>query len=153
MNYCNFFVISWLPKYLVEVVGLSLEESGVFLLLPYIAPFGGVLLAGQVSDALIRRGWKVVHVRKTLQTVSDVGQAVRAATVGLVCCDCCRDPDAAGRCCEQVCIGYFVVEARPSAAAFTVIMGVAGFCRSLHIAGCAPPSPCISFAAPLSLAC
>ena len=111
MNYCNFFVISWLPKYLVEVVGLSLEESGTFLLLPYIAPFGGVLLAGQVSDALIRRGWKVVHVRKTLQTVSDVGQAV--------------------------CIGYFVVEARPSAAAFTVIMGVAGFCRSLHIAGCA----------------
>ena len=127
MNYCNFFVISWLPKYLVEVVGLSLEESGVFLLLPYIAPFGGVLLAGQVSDALIRRGWKVVHVRKTLQTVSDVGQAV--------------------------CIGYFVVEARPSAAAFTVIMGVAGFCRRLHIAGCAPPSPSISFAVPLSLVC
>ncbi len=93
MNYCNFFVISWLPKYLVEVVGLSLEESGTFLLLPYIAPFGGVLLAGQVSDALIRRGWKVVHVRKTLQTVSDVGQAVRAATVGLVC-DCCRGSDS-----------------------------------------------------------
>ena len=93
MNYCNFFVISWLPKYLVEVVGLSLEESGTFLLLPYIAPFGGVLLAGQVSDALIRRGWKVVHVRKTLQTVSDVGQAVRAATAGLVC-DCCRDSDS-----------------------------------------------------------
>ena len=36
----------------MSVVGLSLEESGTFLLLPYIAPFGGVLLAGQVSDAL-----------------------------------------------------------------------------------------------------
>lgn len=59
VNWANFFTISWLPKYLVDVVGLSLAESGHALLIPYMMPFLGVLFAGQASDALIQRGWKV----------------------------------------------------------------------------------------------
>ena len=108
-NWANFFSISWLPKYLVDVVGLSLEESGVALMLPYIMPFFGVLVAGQVSDALIKRGWKVVHVRKTMQALSEGVQSI--------------------------CIMYFVVTPEPTVGVFTALMAVAGFFKSLHIAG------------------
>eukprot|EP01046_Picozoa_sp_COSAG06_P104624 COSAG06_NODE_50826_length_316_cov_0.612903_1_plen_53_part_10 len=45
-------------------------------MLPYIIPFFGVLVAGQVSDALIKRGWKVVHVRKTMQALSEGVQSM-----------------------------------------------------------------------------
>lgn len=110
VNYANFFIISWLPKYLVDIVGLSLEESGVALLLPYIMPFFGVLSAGQVSDWLIvTRGWKVVHVRKVMQATSDI--------------------------ILSACILYFVLVPAPTAQEFTVVMALGGFFKSVHICG------------------
>ena len=109
-NYANFFIISWLPKYLVDVVGLSLEESGIVLLLPYIMPFFGVLSAGQVSDWLITtRGWNVVTVRKVMQATSDVVLSV--------------------------CILYFALVPAPTAQEFTVVMAIGGFFKSVHICG------------------
>lgn len=91
-------------------MGLSLEESGTALLLPYIMPFFGCLSAGQVSDWLItRRGWKVVHVRKLMQASSDV--------------------------ILSLCILYFVVVPSPTAGEFTLVMAVGGFFKSVHICG------------------
>ena len=36
----------WTPKYLVDVVGVSIEASGFVLLLPYILPAAGTLVGG-----------------------------------------------------------------------------------------------------------
>jgi hypothetical protein len=59
----------------VDVLGLSLRDSGLALLLPYLMPFLGANAAGAAADALVRRGWRVVVVRKSFQATSDVGQA------------------------------------------------------------------------------
>ena len=92
------------------MVGLSLEESGAALLLPYMAPFAGCLASGQVSDWLIRsRGWKVVRVRKTMQATSDIMLSL--------------------------CVFYFVVTPAPTARAFTIIMAIGGFFKAVHIGG------------------
>ena len=38
--------LMWTPKYLVDVVGVSIEASGFVLLLPYILPAAGTLVGG-----------------------------------------------------------------------------------------------------------
>lgn len=42
--------LSWLPGYLVKERGYTVMSSGVFLILPYLAAFGGALSGGYLGD-------------------------------------------------------------------------------------------------------
>ena len=44
--------LMWTPKYLVDVVGVSIEASGFVLLLPYILPAAGTLVGGCERSSL-----------------------------------------------------------------------------------------------------
>jgi ACS family D-galactonate transporter-like MFS transporter len=50
------FFLTWFPTYLVEYRGLDFIKSGFLASIPFIAAFFGVLIAGFISDFLIRRG-------------------------------------------------------------------------------------------------
>ncbi|MCE5307667.1 MAG: MFS transporter [Acidobacteriales bacterium] len=63
-NFFVFFCMTWLPAYLVERRGLSLNSMGLYTMMS----FGGMAvmaaLAGWAADVVIRKGRDAVNVRK-----------------------------------------------------------------------------------------
>ena len=68
-SWATYFALSWLPKYLHEKVGVSLDQTGFVLILPYFAPVAGGNLGAQVADRMLRRGWSVLSVRRTMECI------------------------------------------------------------------------------------
>ena len=58
--------IFWLPSYLQEARGFSLQQVGQSAWLPFLAGGLGALTGGYASGALISRGWTVDRARKTV---------------------------------------------------------------------------------------
>ena len=58
------FFLTWFPTYLVQYRHMDFIKSGYVASVPYLAAFIGVLLAGFVSDRLIRRGVSTSFARK-----------------------------------------------------------------------------------------
>jgi ACS family glucarate transporter-like MFS transporter len=67
-QYCvgvlTYFFLTWFPVYLVEQRGMSILKAGVVIMLPAICGFGGGVLGGIMSDALLRRGVSLSLARK-----------------------------------------------------------------------------------------
>ena len=68
LGYVWYFLISWLPSYLVTARGLSMQSMAVLGSLPFWAMAATSVLGGWFSDRLIRRGASVTRVRKTFVT-------------------------------------------------------------------------------------
>ena len=58
------FFLTWFPTYLVEYRGLDFIKSGFLASIPFLGAFFGVLLAGFLSDFLVRRGVSKEAARK-----------------------------------------------------------------------------------------
>jgi ACS family hexuronate transporter-like MFS transporter len=58
--------ITWLPKYLADARGFSLQQIGMFAWLPYVTADAGSLLGGWTSGALMARGWTTDRARKVV---------------------------------------------------------------------------------------
>ncbi len=58
--------ITWLPLYLSQVRGFSLQDIALSVWAPYAAADAGSLLGGWASGFLIGRGWSVNRARKTV---------------------------------------------------------------------------------------
>jgi MFS family permease len=56
MNYGNYFVLTWLPLYLVSARGFSIPEMTLVTTLCYSVQGVGALLFGRLSDLLVARG-------------------------------------------------------------------------------------------------
>jgi ACS family D-galactonate transporter-like MFS transporter len=65
-TYAYFFLLTWLPTYLVRERHLSLQQMAVLGSVPYWAAAVAAILAGWGSDALIRRGHSATVVRKSV---------------------------------------------------------------------------------------
>jgi ACS family D-galactonate transporter-like MFS transporter len=63
-NYGYFFVMTWLPSYLVTQRHYSIREMAVFGALPFAAAALSSLVCGRISDWLIDRGHSAARVRK-----------------------------------------------------------------------------------------
>ena len=59
------FFLTWFPTYLVEFRGLDFVQTGWLASIPFLAAFFGVLLAGFLSDNLVKRGYSAEFARKT----------------------------------------------------------------------------------------
>jgi ACS family hexuronate transporter-like MFS transporter len=64
--------IFWLPSYLQEARGFSLQQVGQSAWLPFLAAGIGALGGGYASGALISRGWTVNRARKAVMIVGAV---------------------------------------------------------------------------------
>jgi ACS family D-galactonate transporter-like MFS transporter len=60
----TWFFLTWFPSYLVNYRGLDVIESGFFVSLPYVGAFVGVVLAGWLSDYMLKRGAALSTARK-----------------------------------------------------------------------------------------
>ena len=63
-GYTNYFLLTWLPGYLVKERGFSLEEMATLGSIPFWTMAAAALLAGWSSDRLIRAGRNPSRVRK-----------------------------------------------------------------------------------------
>jgi ACS family hexuronate transporter-like MFS transporter len=64
------FYVFWLPQYLSDARGFSLQQIAAFAWIPFVAADIGNFLGGFISRALIRRGMAVLSARKWVCVVS-----------------------------------------------------------------------------------
>ncbi len=60
-----YFYMFWIPQYLHQERGASLDEIGRLTWIPFLSLGVSSLIAGAVSDGLVRRGWTAGRARKT----------------------------------------------------------------------------------------
>ena len=59
-----YFLLTWLPTYLIEQHHLTTLHTGIFGSIPWFFGLIGALLGGRLSDGLVRRGWPMMRARK-----------------------------------------------------------------------------------------
>jgi MFS transporter, ACS family, solute carrier family 17 (sodium-dependent inorganic phosphate cotransporter), other len=69
-NWTWYTFLTWLPSYLVQVRGFSLNEMGIYATFPYLAMMFVGNGTAWLADDMIRRGLSVTFVRKIFQTVA-----------------------------------------------------------------------------------
>lgn len=76
-NSTQVFFVTWFPTYLVTARGMDFLSAGLMAMLPYIGASVGVLVAGQLSDRLLRRTGSANLARK----LPIVGGMLLASTI------------------------------------------------------------------------
>ncbi|WAH61478.1 MFS transporter [Pseudomonas silvicola] len=72
-----YFFLTWFPTYLIEERQITMIKVGFFSVLPFIGATCGTLLAGTISDLLIRQGVSLSFARKLpLVTGSILGMSI-----------------------------------------------------------------------------
>lgn len=64
-TYAYFFLLTWLPSYLVQERHLSFEMMGILGSIPFAVSAVSAVVCGWLSDAWIRRGASATRARKT----------------------------------------------------------------------------------------
>ncbi len=64
-NYVWYFLLTWLPGYLVKERGFTMDEMAVLGSLPFLGIAATAIIGGIVSDHWIRRGASVTKIRKS----------------------------------------------------------------------------------------
>ncbi|SIT43860.1 Major facilitator superfamily MFS_1 [Paraburkholderia ribeironis] len=72
-SYFTFYCMTWMPAYLVEQRGLSLEKSGLYTFFSFAGIAVVAALAGWAADRIIARGNDAVVVRKCFIVAGFIG--------------------------------------------------------------------------------
>jgi MFS transporter, ACS family, D-galactonate transporter len=67
-DYYWFFLVSWLPDYLVTVRGLTMMKAGIYAALPYFVFGASEPIGGWLADRLVRAGYSETRARKGIVT-------------------------------------------------------------------------------------
>ncbi len=65
-----YFYMFWIPQYLSQERGSSIEEIGRLVWIPFLTLGISSLIGGAVSDRLVRRGWSINRTRKTVMAAA-----------------------------------------------------------------------------------
>jgi MFS transporter, ACS family, D-galactonate transporter len=69
-DYYWYFLVNWLPDYLVTARGLTLLRAGIYAALPYLVFGASEPIGGWIADRLVTAGWTQTRARKTVVTVA-----------------------------------------------------------------------------------
>jgi MFS family permease len=72
-NYGYYFIVSWLPFYLVKARGYSLESMSVLASMAYLLNAGSAFGMGILADHWLRRGASATVVYKSIMGISHAG--------------------------------------------------------------------------------
>ncbi len=79
-HFCNnwtlYVILSWLPKYVNDGLGVPFASVGLIAMLPHITHFFCLNIAGNIADRMIKSGMDVTFVRKLMQTIGFGGLAM-----------------------------------------------------------------------------
>jgi ACS family sodium-dependent inorganic phosphate cotransporter len=87
-HFCNnwslYVLLSWLPTFVNKGLGVDYASVGWVTMIPHVASFFFLNIAGNVADRLISSGMDVGRVRKLMQTIGCSGIAIALMIVGEV---------------------------------------------------------------------
>lgn len=83
-NWGYYTLLSWLPSYFDLALGLKVDKSSIFTLIPYLAMVLMTPFVGPTADGLIANGMSVTKVRKLCQGLSFVGPAICMAVLAVL---------------------------------------------------------------------
>ncbi len=66
-NWVLYMLLSWLPSYFRDVLGLSIGNAGLFSAPPWLTMFLASNVAAAVADRMILRGVRVAVIRKVME--------------------------------------------------------------------------------------
>ncbi|HEX2453426.1 MAG TPA: MFS transporter [Vicinamibacterales bacterium] len=69
-DYYWYFLVNWLPDYLVTSRGLTIVKAGIYAALPYFVFGLSEPIGGWIADRLIRAGWSETRARKVIVTIA-----------------------------------------------------------------------------------
>ena len=69
-DYYWYFLVNWLPDYLVTVRGLTILKAGINAAVPYFVFGASEPIGGWIADRLVRAGWSETRARKGVVTVA-----------------------------------------------------------------------------------
>jgi len=69
-DYYWYFLVNWLPDYLVTSRGLTIVKAGIYAALPYFVFGLSEPIGGWIADRLIRAGWSETRARKGIVTIA-----------------------------------------------------------------------------------
>jgi len=92
--------LNWLPKYLFDAYGFSLQRIGYLGWIPFAAAVIGGISGGALSGELIARGWSVNRARKTAIATGTALMLSGIATPWM------HSPYAALACMSATCFGF-----------------------------------------------
>ena len=69
-DYYWYFLVNWLPDYLVTGRGLTILSAGLYAALPYFVFGASEPIGGWLADRLVRHGWSETRARKGVVTVA-----------------------------------------------------------------------------------
>jgi MFS family permease len=72
-GYFTFYCMTWMPAYLVEQRGLSLERSGIYTFFSFAGIAIVAAVAGWAADRIVAAGYNAILVRKTFTIAGFVG--------------------------------------------------------------------------------
>ena len=79
-----YFLLTWLPTYLIEQHHLTTLRTGLFGSIPWFFGLIGALLGGRLSDVLVRRGWPMMKARKAFLALGMVLSVASLASLFMV---------------------------------------------------------------------
>jgi ACS family hexuronate transporter-like MFS transporter len=65
-----YFYMFWIPQYLARERGMSVNQIGSRLWIPFLVLGISQVLGGRVSDVLVKRGWEPIKARVSVLTVA-----------------------------------------------------------------------------------
>ncbi len=87
-HFCNnwslYVLLSWLPTFVNKGLGVDYASVGWFTMIPSVAAFLFLNLAGNIADRIIAGGMEVGRVRKLMQTIGFGGLSLALLVVGYV---------------------------------------------------------------------
>jgi MFS family permease len=69
-DYYWYFLVNWLPDYLVTARGLTILRAGIYAALPYFVFGASEPIGGWIADRLVRAGWSETRARKGVVTAA-----------------------------------------------------------------------------------
>ena len=69
-DYYWYFLVNWLPDYLVTSRGLTILRAGIYATLPYLVFGVSEPIGGWIADRLVSAGWNETRARKGIVTVA-----------------------------------------------------------------------------------
>lgn len=83
-NWGYYTLLAWLPSYFELALGLEVDKSSFFTLIPYLAMTAMMPLVGPLADGMVQRGVKITNVRKIMQGIAFLGPAMCMIACGLL---------------------------------------------------------------------
>jgi ACS family sodium-dependent inorganic phosphate cotransporter len=83
-NWGFYVILTWLPTYFHQALGVDIVQVGVYTILPWLVMFLMANVAGWTADHLLQQGFSLTSVRKLMQSIGFLGAAVFLTMVGRV---------------------------------------------------------------------